>query len=336
MIKEASHSTPSRWPRRLMKVGVLSSVLALGACSVDRAGALIHYNPDLDLDAAVERIELQGKLLALLGKGADIDVCQPEEAGGKTPGCRQLSSLTPTEWQKVTRMGLHMAEWECLRYIDSIFWFERAKDRTVNQFGLGAIATTAIVGLTGGSSEVLSIITSAFGLAGASVENVGSGLLYELGSSEVKELVVRRQQAFWKQFEKTEAKIQDRVRALMEIQNFASICLPPDIETEVRNAVKEAKLTTTDAGGTRVGVAKTDVTISSDPAANTVRLALLAFVRTGSTEVGKYLGLAKKAGIVPKGTPQTVINAVAIISDEKNGVKNALIAKDLKLIEGET
>src|SRR6185503_6636536 len=118
-------------------------------------------------------------------------------------------------------------------------WFNRAKARTTNQLTLAGAATSAILGAVAASTQALTITAVAFGLAGATVENVGSGLLYDLDPSAVRDLV-RKLQVNYENALPPEG-YKDRSGAFRALQGYIALCLPPSIETQVTNSVKNAK-----------------------------------------------------------------------------------------------
>lgn len=340
-MKDKFGQPPRVRSKRTIGASVVVAAMGLQGCSSDRTANLVRYGSDVNLQQVVEVRKEQDGLLASLGQLAGIDVCLPESPDAGTgvrnsATCTPLSGLDQGQWYSVAEAGLWAIDRECQLYLDAIFWFDRAKDRTVDQIGLTAVASTAITGFTGGSSQTLSILASAFGLVGASVENVGSGLLYDIGPSSVHEIVVKSQTAFRQRFDRNQSEVSTRIDALNEIQNYAEICLPPKIETDIRAAVKAASFQATGAGGTTVEVkVPPEPVLSTKPEDIEVRKLLNAYLLGGSAAVKRYFQLAKENGLSTDGIPQLPITAAALVADEKNAAANRKIAIALELIEKE-
>lgn len=335
-----SDRPPTARSKTRIGLSLIAMALGLQACGADRTANLVRYGSDIDVKQVVEVRKQHELLLASLGQMAGIDVCMPiaPDTAAATlvqSICTPLNKLEGQQWLAITKMGLWAIDRECQLYLDAIFWFDRAKDHTVDQIGLTAVASAAITGFTGGSSQTLSILTSAFGLIGATVENVGSGLLYDIGPSSVHEIVEKSQIEFRKQFEKTEGRVSTRVDALNQLQNYAEICLPPKIETEIRKAVKTANVGVVEAGGTQVGIGS-PFQLSTEAKDVQVRKLLNSYLLKGDAEVKKYFVLAKQNGLTTDGVPQLPIYAAALVADKRNASANLKIAEPLKLIDPES
>lgn len=278
-----------------------------------------------------------------LAELSGVDACPPPEvavAPQAVAGCLPLSGLGAQHWPRILLTGLRVADRECEQYLGALFWFDRARRRAVDQIGLGAAAAAAIAGLTGGSAETIAIMTSALGLLGASVENIGSGLLYDIGPSAVYEIVEANQSVYKAavdaELARRNSPYDTRPAVMWAIQNYAAICLPPAVETEIRRAVENAE---PDAQRFHGGIPPTvgqnvvSVRVTDAPAEREVVRRLLDFVAVSDANRDRYLALARRTGIDLDTTQPRGQRAALAITTQTNVATNAEIAAKLDLLE---
>jgi hypothetical protein len=328
---------------RLKSRAVLRAVLAVLAL-VGTAGcaggqlALLTQENGTDLDPVeTDRLRrAEDVVVYALAEMSGFPICPPADvAVAAPPGCAPLTSLHGSEWGQILLTGLRVADRECERYLGALFWFDRAQRRAVDQIGLGAAAAAAIVGLTGGSAETIAIMTSALGLIGATVQNVGSGLLYDIGPSAVYEIVEANQTAYKAAVVADLGAYDTRPAAMWAIQNYAAICLPPAVETEIRRAVKNARpeaLVFSGGVPPTVGQGVTAIRVTDAPEDRQTAGALLTFAAASAANRDRYLAAAAAAGldtIIPGQPPDQV--AAILITRPENAARNADIARELGL-----
>ena len=191
-----------------------------------------------------------GQLQTLVnGPGYDIDKTKVTayaqdqnavvEAVSQMAGLKGVEPASSEEWRRFVVAGIQYSDRQCEAYMNALFWANRAKARTTQQFTLAGAATSAILGAVAASAQALTITAVAFGLAGATIENVGSGLLYDIDPSAVRDLVRKLQVNYENALPQTGYK--DQSGAFRALQGYIALCLPPSIETQVINSVKTAK-----------------------------------------------------------------------------------------------
>jgi hypothetical protein len=183
----------------------------------------------------------------LRGIGADIDAAEVESYAEQqqrvVTHLIRMSGQDPTTttvaWRPVVDSGIDYVDARCERYIDAIFWFNRQKTAAVNQINLIGVATTVALGVLKAAVEELTITALGFGLASQTVDNIGTGLLYEIEPSGVRSIVERTQAAYREAIEGSD--YTTRPAAMRAIQGYLALCQPATIETEVNQAIGNAR-----------------------------------------------------------------------------------------------
>ena len=152
-----------------------------------------------------------------------------------------LSQLPPHggNWRPVVDGGMHYTDVRCARYMDALFWLNRARETTSNQIQYLSAATSAALAIAEATKELLGIAPLGFGLADQTVNNIGQGLLYHLDPGTVSGLVAR-QQGTYRDAIKSVA-YDNKAAALTAIQQYAALCLPVSIEGEVNRAIANSE-----------------------------------------------------------------------------------------------
>jgi len=149
-------------------------------------------------------------------------------------------SYTQEQWRLFVLGGINYVDTQCNDYLAALNRFYREKNTTKQQFALLGAATLGIMGAVSVAAQALAITGIAFGLATASIDNLASGLIYELPAADVIQLV-RDMQTSYKSALPTQG-YDNQPAAFAALQGYINICLPISIETQVANAVKQAKI----------------------------------------------------------------------------------------------
>ena len=148
-------------------------------------------------------------------------------AGVKEPGASG-------EWRPVVDAGINYVDTRCDRFMDSLFWLNRARETTSRQIQYTGAAVSAALAVVEASKRAIGLTPLGFSLFDQSVNNVSAGLLYNLNPSTVRILVEKRQEAYLKSMTPSYT---SKPVALRVVQGYASLCLPPAIEAEVERAI---------------------------------------------------------------------------------------------------
>lgn len=155
---------------------------------------------------------------------------------------QQLSALAGTtvptdrgDWRPLVDAGMQYADVRCSRYMDALFWLNRARETSSKQIEYVGAATSALLALVKATKTLIGIAPLGFGLVDQTVNNVGQGLLYNLDPSAVAALVAKQQATYRDAIKDTN--YTTRVAALQAIQQYTMLCLPVNIEAQVNQAI---------------------------------------------------------------------------------------------------
>jgi type IV secretory pathway protease TraF len=123
-----------------------------------------------------------------------------------------------------------------------------ARREATQQINLVGAATVGILGIAQVAATAIAITGVAFGLTQATVDNLTSGLLYDLPPSTIYGLVNRMKLAYASNL--TEAAWQNRASSLRTIRGYIELCLPVVIQTNATNAVSVAQPVTVTGNAT--------------------------------------------------------------------------------------
>jgi len=143
------------------------------------------------------------------------------------------------DWRPVVDGGMHYTDVRCARFMDALFWLNRARETSSQQIQYLSAATSAVLSIAQATKELLGIAPLGFGLANQTVNNLGQGLLYHLDPGTVAGLV-GRQQGTYRDAIKNVA-YDNKAAALTAIQQYAALCLPVSIEGEVNRAIANSE-----------------------------------------------------------------------------------------------
>jgi hypothetical protein len=213
----------NRWKSAL---AVFASLCLVGCSSVDLQTRIRNYTsnvPDLDPADVHAFVDNQDAILADFARLAGVPV---PAAGG--------------EWRQVIDAGIHYADVRCDRFMDSLFWFNRVRETTSRQIQFTGAAASAALAVLHASANAIGLTPLGFTFLDQTVNNFGSGLLFDLNPNNVRTIVERKQAAY---IAGLSASYTSRALALQVIQNYATICLPPSIETQVEEAIAAREYT---------------------------------------------------------------------------------------------
>jgi hypothetical protein len=103
-----------------------------------------------------------------------------------------------TDWTAFTEAGMNDIDQRCDAYLE---WLDaQRRDRTpvLSQIAAFGGSAAAIMGVAGAGTQALSIVATAFGLAGTTYANWNSRLLLDVDHSTVQTIVYTRQQDYRK------------------------------------------------------------------------------------------------------------------------------------------
>ena len=157
------------------------------------------------------------------------------QAGGPNLETSGGASCDVTDWTAFTLAGMNDIERRCDAYLN---WLDaQRRDRTPVLSQIAAMGGTAgaIMGVAGAGTQALSIVATAFGLAGSTYANWNSRLLLDVDHSTVQTIVYTRQQ----QYRKANAGVivPDRPAAVYLLRGYLRICMPITIETDINTSV---------------------------------------------------------------------------------------------------
>ncbi len=208
--------------RFFLNIGVLS--LMLGCTTGKRFKAIVPNEPGTKFDSKelTRYVENQNEVYKQLKLLAGFDNSEPSST---------------SDWQRFIRAGISYADDKCEVYMGSIFDLNRARNATTNQISLLSAATAGVLAAANAAAKEVTITAIAFGLAGASVDNIANSFLYDLEPSGVRSLVEGLQNLY---VSKMDSNVNDKTVAFDYIRGYASICVPASIEAEINNSVKTA------------------------------------------------------------------------------------------------
>jgi len=165
---------------RTPNLGTIALVMLaalLSGCVGMRPDPMLRTGPGADFDSAQLKSfrDNQEKVLQELYQAAGL-------AEKKTPA-------SASEWGTVINAGMDYADQRCEAYLHALFRLNRDKNTAVSQIGLVGAATAGVLAAVAATAKEVAITAILFGLAGSSVENNSSNLLFDLEPSSVRTLV---------------------------------------------------------------------------------------------------------------------------------------------------
>jgi len=207
-------------PSRSPLLAALLLAAGLSGCTTYRHGVQVQDGPGLEFKAA----ELAG-----FRANQDQVVEQLIAMAGLTP------QTVDTGWDRVIDAGMDFADSKCEAYMHALFRLNRDKKTVTAQIGLLGTATAGLMAAAESAAKEVAATAVLFGLAGATVDNLSSNLLYDLDPSSVRTLVKTLQSRYRSNLAPG---YNSRPAALRVIRAYAMLCVPASLEAEINLAVK--------------------------------------------------------------------------------------------------
>lgn len=147
------------------------------------------------------------------------------------------STPSGSDWDAVIDAGMDFADGKCEAYMHALFRLDRDKKTVVSQIGLFGTAAAGLMAAAESAAKEVAAAAVLFGLAGSTVQNVASNLLYDLDPSSVRTLVKSLQSSYRAN---RQPGYTTRASAMRVIRGYAMLCVPANIEAEVNLAVKKS------------------------------------------------------------------------------------------------
>ena len=213
--------------RILLRILVICAAGVVASCAATQVDtSLLSTGPDRDLSTV--------SVKALADRQASLIVDIDRMAG------LSQEPATPAEWGKFVRAGFLAADSQCGAYVKALYDLEIARRTTIQQLGLIQTATMGILGVVEAAREAIAITGIAFGLTQNTVDNLSSGLLYELKPPAVEQLIGQLKTAYVTSL--TEVNWQDRPAAFSTLRGYIALCTPPVIAARATSAVANANV----------------------------------------------------------------------------------------------
>lgn len=228
--------TPVRRPS--WAIAVLLAVLSLlpGCAAYDRSG-LAASGPGSDFaagDATTFR-EAQDALIIQPPAEAATKLANENDKSGANVSFIVADKVT---WDQIIRAGMDYADVRCESYLHALYRLDRDRKTAVAQTGLLGSATAGVQAALSKAAKEVAIVAILFGLAGSTIDNVASNLLYQLEPSSVRSLVSAQQRLYRANLG---TGYRDRPAAMTALRGYAVLCVPANIEAEVNLAVKRSQ-----------------------------------------------------------------------------------------------
>jgi hypothetical protein len=211
----------------LISAFTTSGCSTLGRASIEKVAAYGDNRPDIGTENVALYVEQQNKTIDSLSRLISGDGnWKPVEKDNKQ------------DWTPLVQAGIQYVDVRCERYLDALFWVNRAREATSRQINYTGASVGAGLALLEASKQLIGLTPLAFTLADQTVNNIGKGLLFDLEPTTVKILVKKEQVAFKESI--STITYSTRIAAIQAIQAYVNICLPTSIETQANEAIGRA------------------------------------------------------------------------------------------------
>ena len=164
----------------------------LGIYGISLVSACGLRNADLNL-------LLNGPVSNFDGPGIEIYVDNRERilsAISRDAGFGGRSPVNPSEWNQFVIAAFGYADAQCEDYMSALRRLDIVRREATQQINLVGAATVGILGIAQVAATAIAMTGVAFGLTQATVDNLTSGLLYDLPPSTIYGLVNRMKLAY--------------------------------------------------------------------------------------------------------------------------------------------
>lgn len=228
----ASGSSRVRGPRNFLRVFIcLAAVFLLVGCEPASQSFLsrgIGANLPTSEADMTRTHNLQRQYFNYLCQEAGL----AGAAYGGPPGTCHIGAVDSTTWTLIVQQGLNDIDRRCDAYLQWLDNRKRSNGPLINQITSIGAATTGIMGITGATTEALTIAALAFGLAVQSVENY-NGLLLRIDSSTVNSVVLNARHRFRQNIQGKQFSNKPEVEYVL--RSYLRLCLPFAIETNIND-----------------------------------------------------------------------------------------------------
>lgn len=210
----------------LRRAALLAVACSLSACATElykNAGLAKSQNTEFVVSDLTASTTEQMAILAQLQLRA-----------GMTPNTQPLA----TDWDDIIDAGVEYANAKCEAYMGALVRLNRDKKTITSQLGLVGTATAGVMAAAQSAARDIAMAAIAFGLAGSTVDNLSSNVLYEIDPSSVRAMVNTLQADYSKAIGKG---YHTRPAAMNVIRAYAALCTPANIEAELNHAIKKAQ-----------------------------------------------------------------------------------------------
>lgn len=212
--------------------GIVAFVcLALSVAGCDTTETrYFRYGIGTDLYSAdiVQATELQDVYLTELCRQAlPLLSTSDTQCLGATPN--------PAAWDLIVQAGLNDVDRRCDSYLAWLDDRRRTNSAVLKELGDIAVASQAIMRVSGVSANPITLAGLAFGLAADTFTNVNSRLILEVDKTTVQTLVLRRRSDY--RIELKGVRIENRPAAVHALRSYLNICTPFTIETDINSTI---------------------------------------------------------------------------------------------------
>ncbi len=198
---------------------------ALASCNSPRTGTGVGadlYTASLPADT-----EAQDQYVAA--------ICA--QAGGRVVQLtNSVDCNTEDGWSAFVQAGMNDIDARCDAYLVWLDARKRQSKSILKQIGDTQDTTTTLVGIAAPGSSAITILTSVFGLAKNTFDNINTSQLLEaMDHSTVQSVVLRRQQEFRSAILNKSPR--NRPAAIYVLRSYLRICMPITIATDINTTI---------------------------------------------------------------------------------------------------
>lgn len=172
------------------------------------------------------------------------EISQFTERQSKVLSELQKAAGSESDWDLIIAAGMDYSDRQCEEYLHALFRLNRDRRTAVTEVGLVGTATAGLMAAAQTAASTVAATAIVFGLTSASIENLSGNLLFDLDPSSVRTLVNALHEKYRQALGRGYA---DRPATMRAIRQYATICVPANIEAEVNLAVKKAQPSATKA-----------------------------------------------------------------------------------------
>jgi len=145
------------------------------------------------------------------------------------------SRLGQNEWDLIVQAGLNDVDRRCDSYLAWLDDRRRTNNAVLKELGDIAVASQAIMRVSGVGANPITLAGLAFGLAANTFTNVNSRLLLEVDKTTVQTLVLRRRSDYRLQLQ--DVRVVNKPGVVHALRSYLNICTPFTIETDINATI---------------------------------------------------------------------------------------------------